>query len=118
MTMPWCRFVLGVVLCLCVWASSASAIIIETTDGKIHVGRLMDDDGKKLTIREQLSDGEEVEKVYPPAKIKAVPSRLDEKLLKALSRDNPRAYSDYADELAKQERDPEAKEVARRLYLI
>jgi hypothetical protein len=113
--MPLCRSALGVALCLLVWASSASAIVIKTSKGPVG-GFLVSEDGKYMTLR-VTEDGQEVERDYLIAK-NPVLYRIEVERLKSLSRDKPKAYSDFADELAKEEQDPEARYMARRLYLI
>jgi hypothetical protein len=114
--MPWYRCLAGVVACFVVGASSAKAILIET--GGVRVGGyLVSEDDKKLTIRTLTPEGEEAVKEYPRDKIKVL-HQLDAKRLTELSSDKPKAYRDYADELARQDADPEARYMARRLYLI
>jgi len=118
--MAWYRFILlGLPLGLfglLGLASSASAIIIES--GGVQVsGHVLREDDNKLTIRHVTPEGQEKTTEFPRAKIKVV-HRVEEKRLAGLSKDNPKGYRDYADELARQESDPEAKYMARRLYLI
>jgi hypothetical protein len=103
---------LGLLFC----ASSASAILIETNGGRV-AGFLIADDGKTLTIRVRTKEGQEKDVEYPHAKVKIL-SQIDGKRLGKLSPDEPAAYRDYAKELAGMEGDPEARYVARRLYLI
>jgi hypothetical protein len=114
--MRWYRFLPGVAVCVLVLASSSSAILIETGGNKIG-GYLVRADEKKVTIRIQTPDGQESVEDYSPAKI-TILHQLDVKRLTALSKDNPQGYREYADELAKQQADPEARYMARRLYLI
>ncbi len=111
-----CRFILGLAVGLGCLVSSASAILIDTGSSKVG-GFLVSEDGMKLTIRVTTPDGQEKVTEYASARVKVL-HRLDVKRLEELSRDNPGAYRDYADELARQEADPEARYVARRLYLI
>jgi hypothetical protein len=114
------RFVLGLMVGLSCSASLARAILIETNDGKKTTkvaGFFVKDDGKNLTIRIHTPDGPEV--TYSRAKIKIeVLHQLDVKRLERLSRGNPKAYREYAEELARQKEDPEAQDTAMRLYLI
>jgi hypothetical protein len=114
------RFVPGVALGLLVWASSASAILIESR-GVVVGGYLLrtSDDGKRVTIRTYTLEGQPKDEEYARDKIKIL-HELDVKRLAALSKDNPRAYCEYADELTRPDlkADLEAKDTARRLYLI
>jgi hypothetical protein len=98
--------------------SVAWAILIRA--GEVPVsGYFVRDDGKTLTIRVRTPDGKEETKAYDRAKIKIViVSDLDRKRLEKLSPDNPKAYGEYAEELAGQEGDPEASDMAMRLFLI
>jgi hypothetical protein len=98
----------------------APAILIETKDSKGAVqvaGFLVRDDGTTLTIRIRTADGREQDVSYAHDKIMIVHT-LNVKRLEALSNDNPKAYHDYAQELARQKKDPEARDTAMRLFLI
>jgi hypothetical protein len=114
--MPCCRFILGLAVGWFCWASSASAILIETAGVRVG-GYLVRSDDKKLTIRIDTKAGQETVKEYVRANIKII-HQVDVKRLEGLSKENPKGYYDYAEELARQEADPEAKYMARRLYLI
>jgi hypothetical protein len=94
------------------------AILIETGPGK-RVGGWLEDhkDPKKVAVRVKVPGGEDKVDVYDRAKIKIV-HKVDLDRLKGFTRDKPRAYCDYADELAEQKADPEATEVALRLFVI
>jgi hypothetical protein len=114
------RIVLGLAVGLFCAISPASAILIETNDSKGAVqvgGFLKKDDGTNLTITIRTPDGREQDVTYPLDKIKII-HRLDVKRLEALFKDDPKGYRDYAEELAKQKKDPEARDTAIRLFLI
>jgi hypothetical protein len=110
------RFGLGLAVGLFFSTSLASAILIETGAGKVG-GFVLNDDGTKLKISIPTRDGEDKVGEYLYSDIKIL-HRLDVKRLEGLSKDNPKAYRDYADELALHKDDPEARYVAMRLYLI
>jgi hypothetical protein len=112
------RFVLGLAVCWLCLPAAARAILIETGGARVG-GYFVRDDGKKLTLRVRTPNGKEKEQVYDRSvsKIKIL-HQLDRKRLEGLSRDNPTAYRDYAEELARQTADPEARDTAMRLYLI
>jgi hypothetical protein len=114
--MPGWRLGVGLVIGLLCSTSLASAILIDTGKGRVG-GFLLNDDGAKLKISVPTPDGEEKVSEYLRAKI-TVLHQLDVKRLEGLAPDNPKAYRDYADELARQQDDPEARYVAQRLYLI
>jgi hypothetical protein len=115
-TMSVCRFGLGLAVGLFFSTSLASAILIETRAGQVG-GFVLNDDGTKLKISILRPDGEEEVKEYLHTEIKVL-HQLDVKRLERLSPGSPRGYRDYADELARQQADPEARYVAMRLYLI
>jgi hypothetical protein len=114
--MPVRRFCLGLVIGLLCSTSVASAILIETDAGRVG-GFVLNDDGTNLKISISTPDGQEKVGEYLHAKIKVL-HQLDVKRLEGLTPDNPKAYFDYAEELARQEADPEAGYTAMRLYLI
>lgn len=115
-TMSVCRLCVGLVVGLLYATLPASAILIEARNGKVG-GFVLNDDGTILKISIPTPDGQEKVGEYLHADIKIL-HRLDGKRLEGLSPDNPRAYRDYADELARQKADPEARYTAMRLYLI
>jgi hypothetical protein len=104
--------------CLLLGARPASAILIDT-GGKRVGGYLVSEDvkGKRLTVRVVLPDGEEKVQVFELAKI-TVRHKVDRDRLAKLTKENPGAYVKYAEELADKKTDPEAIEVALRLFLI
>src|SRR5260370_21218881 len=116
--MRWCRFVTGLAVGLLCLPAAATAILIEAGGVRIG-GYFVGDDGKKLTIRVRAADGKEKVNEYDRAQVKiTIIHQLDGKRLQELSKDNPKAYRDYAEELAGQPADPEAKDMAMRLFLI
>jgi hypothetical protein len=108
-------FVLGLAACL-LCLSSAWAILIETKGGPVG-GYLQSDDGKILTVKVRLPDGTEKTHEFERSKVKII-HQLDRARLEKLTRDNPKDYRDYAEELAQHKEDPEARDTAMRLYLI
>jgi len=114
--MQWRRFVLGLAVGFWCLPAAARAILIET--GGVQVsGYFQSDDGKTLIIKVRSADGTERIKEYERGKIKII-HQLDRNRLENLSKDAPKAYRDYADELAQQTSDPEARDMAMRLFLI
>src|SRR2546429_7590137 len=103
-TMSKWQYALGLAVGLFCTASPAPAILIETKDSKGAVqvaGFLVRDDGTTLTVRIRTADGREQDVSYAHDKIMIV-HQLDVKRLEALSKDNPKAYRDYAQDLARQ----------------
>src|SRR4051812_7564054 len=99
--MPVQRWFVSLVIGLFVSTSVAPAILIATPAGRVG-GFLVSDDGAKLTLRILAPEGEEKVKEFTRVNVKIL-HRLDVKRLEGLSRDNSRAYRDYAEELAVQE---------------
>jgi hypothetical protein len=114
--MQWRRPALVLALALACLPAAAQAILIDV--GGVRVGGyLVRDDGKRLTLHVRTSDGEE--KTFDRAKVKlTILHDLDRPLLGSLSRENPKAYHDYALKLADQAEDPHARDTAMRLFLI
>ena len=97
--------------------SAASAILIETAAKERLGGYLVSEDAKQIAVRFKAPDGKETVQTFERAKIKIV-HKIDLPRLEKLKKADPQGYQDYAQELAKQKADPEARELAERLYLI
>lgn len=97
------------------FALAAPAVAIEFENGiNVVRGFVVKDDGKKLSVR---IEGKAAPDDYDKAKIKII-FQPDYARLEKLSPENPKAYRDYADELARRQSDPESQYFALRLYLI
>lgn len=96
---------------------TASAILIETGTKQRVGGFLEREDAKQITVRIKTPDGKDKVEVYDIARIKVI-HKVDRDRLGKLSKDKPKAYRDYANELADKTSDPEAMELAMRLNLI
>jgi hypothetical protein len=95
-------------------------LLVEKAPGSVPVGGyLAADDGATLKVKMLLPDGKELIKTYDLSKIEII-HKLDARRLQKLDKSDPKAYYDYAEELAdkKLDADPEAKDTARRLFLI
>ncbi len=110
------RFLLTFAL-LCFVASPAWAVVLITEVGTRITGYLVRDDGTAVTIRRKLPDGTEREDTYLKSKVTVVQTVKAERL-QELKPEAPRAYRDYAEELAAKKDDPEARDMAIRLFLI
>jgi hypothetical protein len=119
--MRWRPFLLGLALGWFGLSSPARAILlVETTPGSVPVGGyLVSEDGKKLKIKTLVEGGREKFTEYELSKIKII-HRVDNSRLEKLNKDDPKGYFEYATELAdrKLAADPEARDLARRLFLI
>jgi hypothetical protein len=119
--MRWRPFLLGLAMAWFGLSSPVWAILlIEKAPGAVPVGGyLASNDGKTLKIKMLSPDGKEKTKDYDLSKIDII-HQLDVDRLKKLDKNDPKAYYDYAEELANKKLadDPEAKDTARRLFLI
>lgn len=103
---------------LLIVVTPAWSILIETGPVKRRVGGyLVSDDGKKLVLRVPGDAGTSKVETFDRSKVKII-HQVDRRRLEALRRDDPSAYREYAEELAKQKADPEAVDLAMRLFLV
>ncbi len=129
-------FLLGLAIGWFGLSSPARAIlIVEKAPGAVPVGGyLVSEAGQTLKIKMILPDGKEQSKVYDLSNIEIL-YKIDVDRLKKLDKNDPKAYLDYALELAAKkldadpgatgaagrlvvDADPEARDTARRLFLI
>ena len=105
----------------CAWLfllqASAWAILIETGPKQRVGGHLVSEDAKKIIVRVKTAEGKERVEVFERSKIRII-HQVDSATLEKLTTDKPKAYRDYAEDLAEHPTDPEAMELALRLYLI
>jgi hypothetical protein len=108
---------LATAACVLLGQTPASAILIETAAKKRVAGFVESDDAKQISVRVKSANGKEKVEVFERSQIKIL-HQIDSARLEKLSKDKPGAYRDYAHELAEKTDDPEAVELALRLYLI
>jgi hypothetical protein len=97
--------------------SPAWGVVIVTESGMRIGGYPVKDDGTTVTVRRKRADGSETEDKFERAKVTVIQSVKAERL-EELRPETPRAYRDYAEELAAKKDDPEARDVSIRLFLI
>ncbi len=109
---------LGIVLTLVLGLhSSARAIILDLKDGVRVTGYLKAEDEQSYTVRRVL-DGHESLQTFPKTDVLFALRTFDPARLSELSPSKPAGYRDYAEELAEKREDPEARDLALRLFLI
>ena len=115
------ELILAAIACLTIstFASPVLAVVVIRKGEKPEVlGILVSQDERRVIVRELLPDGKYRDQTIPRAEIEDVIITVSPERLAALSRDKPREYAGYAEELAEKRKDPEARETALRLYQI
>lgn len=97
--------------------TAARAILIETSPGNRVGGYFVREDGKVLVLRVHSAKSNEKDVSYEKGKVKII-HQVDRGRLETLTQDNPKAFHDYADDLSKHSEDPEARDLAMRLFVI
>lgn len=98
---------------------SAHAVFIILENGENVVGFLVEATETRVTIREATAGGRGRPRHIPRGEIKRLLPSADPERLESLGPDDPKQYRNYAEEVAaKAKKDPEAREIAIRLYLI
>jgi len=112
-----CR-VLAIALVLVVTQRAFAITVILKNKAEPIRGFLVSEDARQIQLRVPQSDGTFQEKTIAKSDIDLVHRPVDLKRLAELSPDQPKAYRDYADDLASKRIDPEAREMGLRLYAI
>lgn len=108
-----------VVLLLLTLAAPAQAVVIFLKGGEAPIkAALVRQDADKVVVRETKPDGTTAEREILRDDIDDMIVSVSAERLEKLDRGNPSAYRDYADELAEKRQDPDAREMALRLYHI
>lgn len=89
-------------------------VLLDAATNRQIAGHVVSEDADRITVKVAASGKDET---FDRAKIKIV-HQVDRKLLESLTKDNPKGYRDYAEKLAEQKADPEARDTALRLFLI
>lgn len=93
----------------------AWSIILETKEGRTIRGHLLRQDPLRVIIR---VDGDRDETIFLRVNVKEIYQVVKVERLEELNPAKPSTYFDYALELAGQTEDPEARDMALRLFLI
>lgn len=114
---PLFTFVFGLLLFgVC---GRADAVFIILNNGENVVGFLVEETSARVTIREATAAGKGRERHIPRGEVKLLRRAAEPERLEALNPEDPKQYRNYAEEVAAAaKKDPEAREIAIRLYLI
>jgi hypothetical protein len=98
---------------------SAHAVFLILNSGEEITGYLVEQSAQRVTVQEATPMGKGRARHILRGDISLLRLAAEPERLEALGRDNPKEYRNYAEEVAaKAKRDPEAREIAIRLYLI
>lgn len=116
------RFLSAVTFACCWWlmgisAASATTVLLRGSAEPLR-GYLVSEDARGVTLRIPDERGGSQQRFIPAAEIDLIQKPVALERLEALRPDQPKAYRDYAEELAEKRIDPEARETSLRLYLM
>jgi hypothetical protein len=98
-------------------AQARAIFVLRKGENEPLLGHLVSENAKQLVIRVERGDTEQNVSV-PRSDIEELIYTTDPARLAALSPSQPRAYREYAEELSEMQADPEARDTARRLFVI
>ena len=107
----------GLAIGLHAQAALAVVVFVRGSDQPIG-GYVVREDAESLVLRESAGPGKARERTFRKADLTDVIVTVRKDRLEQLRPEMPRAYRDYAEELAEKRRDPEARDMAIRLFLI
>lgn len=99
-------------------STGISAILLLKDRSEPVVGTLVREDQDRVVLRTVDAEGKPREETFPRADITELVPAFSSERLAALDPARPAMYRDYAEELRARRRDPEARDLAIRLYLI
>jgi hypothetical protein len=109
---------LALVLQFLLPAAASAVVVLPKGSSKPVMGYLVRQDEKSVVVREVLPDGKSREQRFQRDQIDELLITVSPERLAALEASRPHLYREYAEELAEKQRDPEARDAARRLYHI
>jgi len=104
-------------LCILPRPAAAVAVLLKGSDTPVY-GYLKSRTAAFVVIETRQADGSLQQRQIRAARINDVIVTVSQERLTRLDCDHPEQYRDYAEELAERRRDPEARDMAIRLYLI
>jgi hypothetical protein len=112
------RFSLVLIAALLLPATARAIVVLPKGSTKPVLGYLVREDDRTVVVREELPDGKTREQSFPKADIDELIVTVSPERLAELDPAQPQLYREYAEELAEKHRDPEARDMALRLYHI
>ena len=82
------------------------------------MGYMVREDARSIVVRQPLPGGKNRESSFLKKDLDELIITVSPQRLSELTPDKPALYSEYAEELAEKQRDPEARDAAIRLYAI
>jgi hypothetical protein len=110
------RFSLLLVAALLTPASARAIVVLPKGSTKPVMGYVVRQDDKMVVVREILPDGKSREQSFQRDQIDELLVTVAPERLAELDPAKPQLYREYAEELAEKHRDPEARDMALRLY--
>ena len=111
------RVLLSLLLMGNVSAASAAVVLLKNRPEPV-IGTLLRDDKDRVVLRIVDAEGKPREETFRRSEVEEVIPAWSAERLAALDPGKPDMYRDYAEELRGRRRDPEARDMALRLYLI
>jgi hypothetical protein len=97
-------------------AVARAIVVLPKGSSKPVMGYLVREDDKTIVVREILPDGKSREQMFQRDQLDELLVTVSPERLAALDPGRPQLYREYAEELAEKHRDPEARDMALRLY--
>ena len=114
----WCCWLGGLIAFMVPAADASGATLLLRDEAEPVRGMIIEENDDGVLLRVELPDGGVRERLILRESIDTILRPVDEERLAALDPHQPRAYRDYAEELAEKRIDPEARDTSIRLYLI
>lgn len=116
--MPSFRVLFALLLLAAAPSTGISAILLLKDRSEPVVGTLVREDQDRVVLRMMDAEGKAREETFRRADITDLIPAFSSERLEALDPARPAMYRDYAEELRARRRDPEARDLGIRLYLI
>lgn len=110
------RFSLLLIAALLTPATASAIVVLPKGSTKPVMGYVVRQDDKIVVVREVLPDGKSREQSFQRDQIDELLITVSPERLAELDPAKPQLYREYAEELAEKHRDPEARDMALRLY--